>query len=134
MSAPCPFIGLELVVDDLDRAVTVFTDVIGWSLAHRGPSATVVGEMAVVTDDRVAITLLLPADRGPGNVLSDRSPRLSQLIVGADPVALDRHAEAAAELGLSVVPAGGGFFVSPESVEGALGQELAIVVTVADDD
>lgn len=133
MSAACQFIGLELIVDDLDRALALFTDALGWSLAHRGPSATVVGEMAVVTDRSVAITLLRPADRGPGSVLADRSPRLSQLILGASPEVLERHAGAASELGLSVVPSDGGFFVTPESVVGALGQEVAIVVTAADE-
>lgn len=133
MDTPSTLLGLELLVDDLDRAVTLFTDVVGWALVHRGASEAVVGEMAVVTDERVAITLLMPSDRGPGVVLADRTPRLAQLVFGAPADAIERGALSATELGFSVVPGAAGFFVSPESAAGALGQDVAVVLTSSQD-
>lgn len=120
-------VGIELVVADLDRAVEMFTGVLGCSVLSRGPSALVVGEMALIDANGLMISLLQPASSGDGTVLAVREPRLSQLVFGAS----DTGTEVAAiEAGFSVVPMdNGGFHLSPESVEGALGLPIAIVVT-----
>lgn len=122
-------VGLELVVGDLDRAVELFTSVLGCSLVSRGAATLVVGEVAIVDANGLMISLLQPAAAGDGTVLALREPRLSQLVL----VSTDDRAETSAlEAGLSVVPMAHGFHLSPESVEGALGIPLAVVVTRVD--
>jgi len=120
-------VGIELVVVDLDRAVEMFTDVLGCTLLSRGPSGLVVGEVALIDANGMMVSLLQPACSGDGTVLAIREPRLSQIVFGASV----SGAEAVAiEAGFSVVPMdNGGFHLSPESVEGALGLPIAIVVT-----
>jgi catechol 2,3-dioxygenase-like lactoylglutathione lyase family enzyme len=122
-------------VDDLDRAVELFTVVLGLPLVSRAASQLVVGEVAVIDAGSLLISLLHPASSGEGSVLAERSPRLSQLFFAAgdppDPAAVLDRAIAA---GLSVVPgAGGSFHVTPESVEGAVGQPVAIVMAAVDE-
>lgn len=127
-------IGVELVVEDLDRAVQLFTEVLGLELASAGPATTVVGRVAVVDAGALAITLLEPASSGPGNVLADRAPRLSQLVFGVEVGGLDTLLERATDAGLAVQLSGpGAFYVSPESAAGALGQRTAVVVTTVGD-
>ncbi len=122
-------LGIELIVNDLDRAVSLFVELLGFELHTRAPSKQVAGEVAVVTDGRIAITLLHPTTDGSAPVLPDRTPRLSQLIFGADTDSLDQVAEAVVEAGLSVTPTDQGFYVSPESIAGVLGFDAAVVVT-----
>lgn len=122
-------VGIELIVDDLDRSLALWTDVLGFDEVSRGASEVVVGELAIVTDGRLAITLLRPADAGDGHLLSDRAPRLTQLVLAAGSTAMDDCGHRATESGLSVVPTASGFYLAPEAVEGALGLELAIVMT-----
>jgi catechol 2,3-dioxygenase-like lactoylglutathione lyase family enzyme len=124
-------IGVELIVEDLDRAIELFTDVLGLEVVSEGPSATIVGRVAVIDAGAVAVTLLEPSSSGPGHVLAERSPRLSQLVFGVPEgddagLLLDRSVEA----GLAAQIMGPGtFYLSPESVSGALGQRTAVVVT-----
>lgn len=120
-------VGIELVVGDLDRAVELFTEVLGCTLLTRGPAHLVVGEVALIDANGLIVSLLRPASAGEGTVLALREPRLSQFVFATT----DGSAEhAAVEAGLSVVPMdNGGFHLSPESVEGALGIPVAIVVT-----
>lgn len=120
-------VGLEVLVDDLDRAVALWVDVMGFELADGGPSPHIEGRLAIVSDGRFAVTLLEPADAGPGTVLADRTPRLSQIVLTSPNP--DAIAGRAVEIGLSVVPTAAGFFLAPEAVAGALGAEVAIVVT-----
>ncbi len=119
--------GIEVLVGDLDRAIALWVDVLGFELVDSGPASHIEGRFAVVTDGRLAVTLLEPADAGPGTVLADRTPRLSQIVL-TDP-APDAPAGRAVEAGLSVVPTADGFFLAPEVVAGALGPEVAVVVT-----
>lgn len=124
-------IGVELIVEDLDRAVELFTEVLGLELLSRGPAPTVAGEAAVIDAGAFAITLLAPAAGGPGHVLAERTPRLNQLVVGL-PALVDVEVlrDRATEAGLAVRSTdGGSFYLVPEAVAGALGQEVAVVVT-----
>lgn len=123
------FLGIELIVDDLDRAIALFVELLGFELHVRGESDQISGDVAVVTDGTVAITLLHPTTDGTGPILPDRTPRLSQLILGVAPDQLDAVAETVVESGLAVSPTQRGFYVGPESASGALGVETAIVVT-----
>jgi len=131
MQTGLTMVGIELVVTDLDRAVEMFTDVLGCTLLSRGPSGLVVGEVALIDANGMMVSLLQPASSGAGTVLAIREPRLSQIVFAAAAAGGGGGAEAVAiEAGFSVVPMdNGGFHLSPESVEGALGLPIAIVVT-----
>jgi catechol 2,3-dioxygenase-like lactoylglutathione lyase family enzyme len=126
--------GFELIVDDLDRAIALFVDVLGFQLHSQGPFALFAGHMAVVTDGGIAITLLQPTTTaGDQPVLPDRTPRLSQIVLGtADGSGID--VDAVVESGLAVTPTADGFYLTPESVGGALGIEVAVVVVSSDPD
>lgn len=122
-------VAIELVVADLDRAVELFCDVLGGTLLSRGPAALVAGESAIVDANGLLISLLAPASSGEGTVLVFREPRVSQLVF----TATDDTAEATAmAAGLSVAPMANGFHLTPESVEGALGFPIAVVVSRVD--
>jgi catechol 2,3-dioxygenase-like lactoylglutathione lyase family enzyme len=124
-------LGLELIVDDIERATALFTEVLGFELYERGKFELFAGEMAVVTDGSIAITLLQPTTDGDQPVLPDRTPRLSQIVLAGRTDASEAN-RALIESGLSVTPTSQGFYLTPESVAGALGIETAIVV-VSDD-
>lgn len=123
------FLGIELIVTDIDRAVALFVDLLGFEVHQRGDSELVAGEIAVVTDGHIAITLLEPTTEGTAPILPDRTPRLSQLILGADAAELDEVTEAIVEAGLALTPTSNGFYLKPEGVGGVLGIETAVVVT-----
>jgi catechol 2,3-dioxygenase-like lactoylglutathione lyase family enzyme len=126
-------LGLEMVVDDLDRALALLVDVLGLELVSRAPSELVEGETAVIDCGSVAITLLAPAAHGPGPVLGNRDPRVSQLVFGVPGAeSVERLQHEMAESGLAIAPAGSaGFFATPESMVGALGMPTAVVVVPA---
>lgn len=117
------------MVPDLERAISLFADVLGFEVSRTGPSPLVEADTAVVHAGAVALTLLAPKDHGPGRILPDREPRVSQLVLGAgtsaDVDALRAHV---IEAGLAVVNLDdAGFYVTPEAVTGALGIATAIV-------
>ncbi len=122
-------LGLELIVEDLERALALFVDLLDFEVHQRGVSDSVSGKIAIVTDGRIALTLLEPTTEGDAPILPDRTPRLSQLIMGADPEQLDGVTEAMVEAGLAVTPTDSGFYLKPEAVGGVLGVETAVVVT-----
>lgn len=127
MAAPSNLIGFELIVPDLERALALFVDLLGFEVHDRSPSTLVVGEMAVVTDGRVAVTLLEPASDGEGRILPDRTPRLSQIVfANAQPAEL---LEEMIEAGVATAPTESGFFLAPGSAAGLLGIETAVVIT-----
>ena len=132
MESPISLLGLELIVDDLDRALELFVGVLGFEVYRRGPGELVAGESAVVTDDRFAITLLQPTTSGDGPVLADRTPRVSQLVFGTDPAHLDELVGRAVESGMSLSPVTSGCYMKPEAVAGLVGIETSIVVTTGE--
>ena len=131
MESGAKVLGLELIVDDIERATALFTEVLGFELYERARFELFAGEMAVVTDGTIAITLLQPTTDGDQPVLPDRTPRLSQIVLAGRSGALEAN-RALIESGLSITPTPQGFYLTPESVAGALGIETAIVV-VSDD-
>ena len=135
MQTSLSVLGIELVVDDLDRAVELFTTVLGCALLSRGPAALVAGELAVIDAGAMVISLLEPAASGPGPLLGHREPRLTQIVMsspssGHTAEVMTRSIEA----GLSVVPGSTGFHLDPDALEGALGQMVAVVVTTMEID
>lgn len=130
MNDPPTLLGLEVIVDDLDRAITLFTDVLGLQLVDRGPSTLIEADTAVIDAGPVAITLLAPKAHGPGRILPNREPRVSQFVFGAaSTAAVDELRDGITEAGLAVAPVSDNhFFVTPESISGALGVAAAIVV------
>ena len=135
MQTSLTVLGIELVVDDLDRAVELFTDVLGCALLSRGPAVLVAGELAVIDAGAMVVSLLAPAVSGAGPLLGHREPRLTQIIMsspnsGHTAQVMKRSIEA----GLSVVPGVAGFHLDPDGIEGALGQMVAVVVTTLERD
>lgn len=122
-------IGIELIVEDLDRAIELFVEVMGCGLLSREPSTMVHGEVAIVDAGPIVISLLAPATSGEGAILADRAPRLSQIIFGtADAGVTVAAFDRAVNAGLAVSNLQDGrFHVTPESATGALGQPVAIV-------
>jgi catechol 2,3-dioxygenase-like lactoylglutathione lyase family enzyme len=122
-------VGLELVVPDLDAALALLVEALGLEVVERRRSEDPAGEIAVLLAGAVGITLLQPSDAGPGHVLADRQPRVTQLVFGADPREVDNLMTAIAELGISVqLLDAERFFVPPAAAQGVLGVRTAVVV------
>lgn len=126
-------VAVELVVESLDRALELMTQVLGFPLVSRGPSVLIAGEMATVDAGGCLLTLLEPAASGDGTILAERSPRLSQLVIGVAPGDLSGLHATVISSGLASSAAGSGFFITPEAAAGALGQPVAVVVTAMED-
>jgi len=127
-------IGIELIVEDLNRAVELFVDVMGFELVSREPSSLIEGEVAVVDAGNIVISLLEPVKSGSGAVLGERSPRLSQIVFGStDANDVTATFDRAVGAGLSVSDMREGrFHITPDSVRGALGQFVALVTVPLD--
>ncbi|HAP77045.1 MAG TPA: hypothetical protein DCR14_13280 [Acidimicrobiaceae bacterium] len=123
---------MELIVADLDRAVELCCDVLGLTLLSRGPATLVPGEVATVDLGGLVLTLLCPAADGEGDFLADRSPRLSQLVLAVDGLeAVAELVRVAGRHGLvAQQTADDRCYLTPESVEGALGVPTAVVAVV----
>ncbi|MEM9042291.1 MAG: hypothetical protein AAGD33_20595 [Actinomycetota bacterium] len=106
------------------------TEGLGWSVAYDGESADVAGRVVVLDAGTVTVTLLEPSDSGPG-LLSNRTPRLSQLVVGGE---IDLASAALARLGASGLPSQAidstRRYVPPEAIVGVLGLDTALTVQV----
>ncbi len=135
MDGDATAIGIELVVGDLDRSIELLSGVLGCDVLSRGPAELVAGEMAVLDAGSFVVSLLCPAASGEGAVLSERTPRLSQIIFScADDAARAAVHGRATEAGLSTSTTDDQrFHITPESIEGALGMPTAIVITTAAD-
>jgi catechol 2,3-dioxygenase-like lactoylglutathione lyase family enzyme len=124
-------LGIEVIVEDLDRALELFADVLGCAVISRAPSQLVAGETAVVDLGSLVLTLLAPAATGEGSVLAERAPRLSQFVFSSD-AGTGPFVDRAMESGLATVQLSQEqAYVTPEAVEGALGQPVAVVVVGA---
>lgn len=114
---------------EISKALELLVDALGFELVERRPSTDPVGEIALVQLGDVLITLLAPAESGPGFVLPDREPRLSQIVLAAPPAEVGDLAVRVAEAGATAQGDAGSFFVTPAVCTGALGMRTAIVVT-----
>ncbi|MEM9747501.1 MAG: hypothetical protein AAF945_12470 [Actinomycetota bacterium] len=133
VSGDAKLLGLEVIVGRIDDALPVLTEGFGWTVAYDGESGDVAGRVVVLDAGTVTVTLLEPADSGPG-LLSDRSPRVSQIVVGGAGDAAVSTVDRLVALGL---PSHGidaaRRFVPPEVVAGVLGFETAFTVQVVDE-
>jgi catechol 2,3-dioxygenase-like lactoylglutathione lyase family enzyme len=122
-------LSVEIIVDSLDRALEFLVGILGCDLIDRRPSENPVGEIALVDAGSIVLSLLEPSSAGPGYVLPIRDPRFSQLVFSA--AGDDDQAEhGCIDAGLAVTQLdGGGWYLSPPAVAGALGVFTAIVVT-----
>jgi len=120
-------IGLEILVPRLADALTFFVDALGFDLAYRGPARDVSGEAAVLDGGTIAVTLLEPAESGPG-LLSDRTPRVTQLVFGAAGESVLALAERMQSAGVATREhSDGRVFVPPDVAAGILGFEVALM-------
>ena len=120
-------IGLEILVPQLADALSFFVEVLGFDLAYRGPARDVNGEAAVLDGGTIAVTLLEPAESGPG-VLSDRTARVTQVVFGTPGESVLALAERLQSAGVATrALADGRVFVPPEMAEGILGFEMALM-------
>lgn len=128
-------LGVELLVESIERAVEILVNVLGGELVQRESASALSGQMAMVRLDTLLLTVVEPSSYGPGPILADRSPRMTQLVLGESGIGAvaERH-HLVTEAGLATSRLGDtGFFITPESVAGALGFPLAIVCTDFDD-
>lgn len=127
-------VGVELIVAQIDAALALFVDALGLELVERRASTDPVGEIALVAAGDAVITLLAPADKGPGFVLSDREPRLSQIVLATPSAGVAELASRVTEAGVPVqTTSETSFFVTPSGCKGALGAKTAVVVTAVAD-
>lgn len=123
-------IGFELIVPDLSAALVLFVDALGLELVERRASTDPSGEIAVLAIGDAAITLLQPAETGPGNIMPKRDPRLSQIVLGVAPDELGALADEVVEMGIPVQPIDASrCFLPPVAIEGFLGVPTAVVLT-----
>ena len=111
----------------------MMVDGFGWELVFRGPTAEFNGERAVLDAGTITVTLLEPANSGD-RLVSDRTPRVTQFVVGGDDAETAALTNRLTALGLPTHEAGPGRrFVPPEVIGGVLGFETAVVVQSIDD-
>ena len=121
-------IGLEFLVGDLDGAVAVFVEAFGWQVIERGPSRSVAGTQVVLANasgSGPAITLFAAADHGPGTIVADRQPRLTQVVLGGNTADVAFRLE---RLGLPTEVEDHAIFVNPRAMAGVWGANAALVV------
>jgi catechol 2,3-dioxygenase-like lactoylglutathione lyase family enzyme len=112
-------------VANIDDALTLFVDTLGFQLVHRAPARDVSAESAVLDGGSVVLTLIQPVG-SDGPAFPDPSPRLSQLIVEVDDI--DAASADVAQAGLSVQVADeANSFVTPAAMEGVVGFPMALV-------
>jgi catechol 2,3-dioxygenase-like lactoylglutathione lyase family enzyme len=126
-------VGLEMLVADIDAALSLFQGALGLELVERRTSDDPAGEVAVLALGDAALTLLAPSAQGPGRILDNRTPRVSQVFLGVTPGAVGPTAEALAARGAAVnVIDALRCFVPPAVVEGATGIATALTVVGVD--
>jgi catechol 2,3-dioxygenase-like lactoylglutathione lyase family enzyme len=127
-------LSVEIIVESLDRALEFLVGVLGCDLIDRRESMDPVGELALVDVGSIVLSLLQPSASGPGYVLPDRDPRVSQLVFSSDGDA-DEARGRSIDAGLAVAQlAGSNWYLAPAVVAGALGLSTAIVLTTVTPD
>lgn len=123
-------VGFELIVPNLSAALVLFVDTLGLELIERRRTTDPIGELAVLAIGDAAITLLEPAETGPGNILPKREPRLSQIVLGVAPDELPALADDVVEAGIPVQTIDETrCFLPPVAMSGFLGISAAVVLT-----
>jgi len=116
-------------VPNIDDALALFVDTLGFGLVHRAPAANISAESAVLDCGSVVLTLIQPVE-SDGPAFPDPTSRLSQLIVEVDDA--DAASATVAQAGLSVqVVDESNSFVTPAAMEGVVGFPMALVLRSA---
>ena len=128
MTTEANVIGVEILVSEIDAAISFFSGVLGFAVAFRGPAKQVPGETAVLDGGNIALTLLQPAEHGP-RVLADRRPRVTQIVIGAPGESVLELSDRIRNAGVPVVVLDDGrVAVPPEVTEGILGFDVALLL------
>lgn len=134
MNDPLNVVGLEILVRGIDEALPALVDGLGWEVVYRGPSGDVAGERVVLDAGSITVTLLQPAASGDA-VLSERTPRVTQIVVGGPPDDVANVDQRLGGLGVPTHDGGPGRrFVPPEVAAGLLGFETALMLQQIVDD
>ena len=130
-------IGIEVLVSRLNEAVDYLSGVLGFPVVWRGPAHDATGEMAVLDAGPVAITLFEPstATDDLASIVPDRTPRLTQIVVGASDDVVTAAIDRTTEAGVSVQRIDDErSFVPPAVLEGVLGFPTTLMFTSLPDD
>ena len=125
-------IGIEVLVSRLNDAVDYLSGVLGFPVVWRGPAHDASGDMAVLDGGPIAITLFEPtADTDDlRSIVPDRTPRLSQIVVGASDDVVAAAIDRTTDAGVSVQRIDAErSFVPPAVFEGVLGFPTTLMFT-----
>lgn len=113
---------MEYVVAELDRALELLVDIVGFQVVQRYAHAAFDADVVTLRAGSVAITLLHPTDVGDRPPFGSPDPRLAQVtlgVPGADGV--PRLVERLNEAGAATVLAGTGAYLAPQMIEAVFG-------------
>ena len=123
---------LEFVVEDLDKALELFVDLMGLEFLSRSQHPSLAAEVVMLSAGPVAITILHPTDDPDRMPLASPEPRMAQMVFMIDS---DEHL-----LGLRdrMIEAGAGvmsdspqmFHLGQSMIEGLLGKSPVPVFLV----
>ena len=77
-------VSLEFIVEDLDKGLELFVDLMGLELVSRGQHPTLAAEVAMLASGSIAITLLQSTDDPDRRPMSSPEPRLAQMVFAVD--------------------------------------------------
>jgi hypothetical protein len=121
---------LEYVVEELDQALQLLVDVVGFDVIDRYPHAGFDAEVVTLRAGAVAINLIHPTDVGDRPPFGSPEPRLAQITVGVpgeDGVAA--LAGRLADAGAAVVAAQGSIYLAPKMIEAVFGTAPTLLFT-----
>ncbi len=81
---PPKLLALEYVVEDLDRALELLVDLLGFEEVERGPHPGLDADMVTLDAGGVALTLLHPTATGDRPAVNPQACNLSQLVFETD--------------------------------------------------
>ncbi len=126
---PPTLVALEYVVDDLDRALELLVDLLGFEVVDRADHPSLDAEMVTVDIGPVAVTLLHPTAAGDRRALSPPACNLSQLVFTTDEP-LTELTDRLAERGTGVVVDGAAMaHLSAQTTASVFGVAPALVFT-----
>lgn len=114
---------------DIDDALTLFVDTLGFRLEYRAPTPDVSAETAVLDGGSMVLTLIQPVE-SDGPAFPDPSPRLSQLVVQVNDVRSASAVVAQAGVSLQIVDESNSF-ITPAAMEGVVGFPMALILRSA---
>ena len=131
---PPTLVVIEYVVEDLDRALELLVDLMGFTVVTRGAHPTLDAEQVMIDAGPVAISLLHPTTDGDRQAIIEPFSNPAQLIFTLDDVgSVGRLATAMSEAGASVtLDNETTFHLSAQATESIFGHGPSLVVTAID--